>query len=127
MFAELVGHNPKTDTEEIRRPDAKEPLAGLAFKIQIDPHVGKLTYYRVYSGTITGGSYIYNSTKNLTERVGRILLMHANHREEIKEAYAGEIVALVGLKDTATGDTLCDEKAPIILERILLSRSRLFL
>jgi elongation factor G len=115
---EIVGHNPKTDTEEKRRPDAKEPLAGLSFKIQIDPHVGKLTYFRVYSGTITAGSYIYNSTKNITERVGRILLMHANHREEIKEAYAGEIVALVGLKDTGTGDTLCDEKAPIILERI---------
>jgi elongation factor G len=115
---EIVGHNPKTDAEEKRRPDAKEPLAGLAFKIQIDPHVGKLTYYRVYSGTITAGSYIHNSVKNLTERVGRILLMHANHREEIKEAYAGEIVALVGLKDTGTGDTLCDEKAPIILEKI---------
>jgi elongation factor G len=116
--AELIGYNPKTDTEEIRRPDAKESLAGLAFKIQIDPHVGKLTYYRVYSGTITAGSYIYNSTKNITERVGRILLMHANHREEIKEAYAGEIVGLVGLKDTGTGDTLCDDKAPIILEKI---------
>jgi elongation factor G len=115
---ELIGHNPKTDTQELRRPDVKEPLAGLAFKIQIDPHVGKLTYYRVYSGTITAGSYIYNSTKNITERVGRILLMHANHREEIKEAYAGEIVGLVGLKDTGTGDTLCDDKAPIILERI---------
>lgn len=115
---ELVGHNPKTDAQEIRRPDVKEPLAGLAFKIQIDPHVGKLTYYRVYSGTITAGSYIYNSTKNITERVGRILLMHANHREEIKEAYAGEIVGLVGLKDTGTGDTLCDDKSPIILEKI---------
>jgi elongation factor G len=115
---EIIGHNPKTDEEEKRRPDAKEPLAGLAFKIQIDPHVGKLTYYRVYSGTITAGSYIHNSTKNITERVGRILLMHANHREEIKEAYAGEIVSLVGLKDTGTGDTLCDDKAPIILEKI---------
>jgi elongation factor G len=115
---ELIGHNPKTDTEEKRLPNAKEALAGLAFKIQIDPHVGKLTYYRVYSGTITAGSYIYNSTKNITERVGRILLMHANHREEIKEAYAGEIVGLVGLKDTGTGDTLCDDKSPIILEKI---------
>jgi len=115
---EIIGHNPKTGTEEKRIPNAKEPLAGLAFKIQIDPHVGKLTYFRVYSGTIVSGSYIYNSTKNITERVGRILLMHANHREEIKEAYAGEIVALVGLKDTGTGDTLCDEKAPIVLERI---------
>ncbi len=114
----VKGHNPKTDTEEERKPEAQESLAGLAFKIQIDPHVGKLTYFRVYSGTVTSGSYIYNSTKNETERVGRILLMHANHREEIKQAYAGEIVALVGLKDTATGDTLCDEKAPIVLEKI---------
>ena len=114
----VTGHNPKTEAEEKREPKEIEPLAGLAFKIQIDPHVGKLTYYRVYSGTVTAGSYIYNSTKNINERVGRILLMHANHREEIKEAYAGEIVALVGLKDTGTGDTLCDEKAPIILERI---------
>ncbi len=115
---EILGHNPKTDEEAKRLPQADEPLAGLAFKIQIDPHVGKLTYYRLYSGKVTAGSYIYNSTKNQTERVGRILLMHANHREEIKEAYAGEIVALVGLKDTGTGDTLCDEKAPIVLEKI---------
>ncbi len=114
----VVGHNPKTDAEERREPNASAPLSGLAFKIQIDPHVGKLTYFRVYSGTIQAGSYIYNSTKNETERVGRILLMHANHREEIRQAYAGEIVALVGLKDTGTGDTLCDEKAPIVLEKI---------
>ncbi|MGA2911083.1 MAG: elongation factor G [Candidatus Levyibacteriota bacterium] len=115
---QTIGVNPKTGAEEKRTPDATAPLAGLAFKIQIDPHVGKLTYFRVYSGTIVAGSYIHNSSKNITERVGRILLMHANHREEIKEAYAGEIVALVGLKDTGTGDTLCDEKAPIILEQI---------
>jgi elongation factor G len=115
---QTIGVNPKTGAEEKRTPDATAPLAGLAFKIQIDPHVGKLTYFRVYSGTIVAGSYIHNSSKNTTERVGRILLMHANHREEIKEAYAGEIVALVGLKDTGTGDTLCDEKAPIILEQI---------
>ncbi len=115
---EVKGENPKTGAEEKRAPEADAPLAGLAFKIQIDPHVGKLTYYRVYSGTVTAGSYIYNSTKNQQERVGRILLMHANHREEIKEAYAGEIVALVGLKDTGTGDTLCDEKNPIVLEKI---------
>jgi elongation factor G len=115
---ETIGVNPKTGEEEKRVPDAAAPLAGLAFKIQIDPHVGKLTYYRVYSGTITAGSYIHNSSKNITERVGRILLMHANHREEIKEAYAGEIVALVGLKDTGTGDTLCDDRSPIILEQI---------
>jgi elongation factor G len=115
---QTLGVNPKTGAEEKRTPDATAPLAGLAFKIQIDPHVGKLTYFRIYSGTIIAGSYIHNSSKNTTERVGRILLMHANHREEIKEAYAGEIVALVGLKDTGTGDTLCDEKAPIILEQI---------
>ena len=115
---EVTGYNPKTGEEEKRGPDLEQPLAGLAFKIQIDPHVGKLTYFRVYSGKAVAGSYIYNSVKNQTERVGRILLMHANHREEIKEAYAGEIVALVGLKDTGTGDTLCDEKKPIILEKI---------
>jgi len=115
---ETIGINPKTGAEEKRTPDATAPLAGLSFKIQIDPHVGKLTYFRVYSGTVVAGSYIHNSSKNTTERIGRILLMHANHREEIKEAYAGEIVALVGLKDTGTGDTLCDEKAPIILEQI---------
>ncbi|PIR80118.1 MAG: elongation factor G [Candidatus Levybacteria bacterium CG10_big_fil_rev_8_21_14_0_10_35_13] len=115
---EVKGEDPKTGQEIVRKPQASEPLAGLAFKIQIDPHVGKLTYFRVYSGTVTAGSYIYNSSKNETERVGRILLMHANHREEIKEAYAGEIIALVGLKDTATGDTLSDDKSPIILEKI---------
>lgn len=115
---EIVGHNPKTDEEVKRKPQAEDPLAGLAFKIQIDPHVGKLTYYRLYSGKIAAGSYIYNSSKKQTERVGRILMMHANHREEIKEAYAGEIVALVGLKETGTGDTLCDEKDPIVLEKI---------
>ena len=115
---EITGENPKTGGEEKRKPQPSEPISGLAFKIQIDPHVGKLTYFRVYSGTVSAGSYIYNSTKNLTERVGRILLMHANHREEIKEARAGEIVALVGLKDTITGDTLCDEKSPIVLEKI---------
>lgn len=95
-----------------------ESFAGLAFKIQNDPHVGKLTYFRVYSGQINAGSYIYNSTKNIKERVGRLLLMHANQREDIKEGFAGEIVAIVGLKDTSTGDTLCDETAPIVLERI---------
>jgi elongation factor G len=115
---ETIGVNPKTGEEERRLPDVTAPLAGLSFKIQIDPHVGKLTYFRVYSGTVVAGSYIHNSSKNTTERIGRILLMHANHREEIKEAYAGEIVALVGLKDTGTGDTLCDEKNPIILEQI---------
>lgn len=117
-LGEVKGINPKTETAEIRKLVPDEKLCGLAFKIQIDPHVGKLTYFRVYSGKIEAGSYIHNSSKNITERVGRILLMHANTREEIKEAYAGEIVALVGLKDTITGDTLCDEKAPIVLEKI---------
>lgn len=115
---EVKGINPKTEQEEVRRLTPDDPFAGLAFKIQIDPHVGKLTYFRVYSGKIASGSYIYNSTKNKTERVGRILLMHANTREEIKEGLSGEIVALVGLKETITGDTLCDEKKPIILEKI---------
>ena len=115
---EVKGINPKNGEEITRKLVPEDPLSGLAFKIQIDPHVGKLTYFRVYSGTITSGSYIYNSTKNKTERVGRILLMHANSREELKEAKAGEIVALVGLKETVTGDTLSDDKNPIILEKI---------
>ncbi len=114
----VTGINPKTNEEETRKLVPEESLAGLAFKIQNDPHVGKLTYYRVYSGKIVAGSYIYNTTKNIRERVGRLLLMHANQREEIKEAYAGEIVGIVGLKDTITGDTLCDEAHPIILEKI---------
>jgi elongation factor G len=115
---EVKGIDPKTGAELSRNLVPEDPMSGLAFKIQIDPHVGKLTYFRVYSGKIIAGSYIYNSTKNAQERVGRILLMHANSREEIKEAKAGEIVALVGLKDTATGDTLSDEKNPIVLEKI---------
>jgi elongation factor G len=117
-LGEVQGINPKTQEEEVRKLVPEESYAGLAFKIQNDPHVGKLTYFRVYSGVIQSGSYIYNSTKNAKERVGRLLLMHANQREEIKEAYAGEIVAIVGLKDTTTGDTLCQEDKPIILEQI---------
>ncbi len=117
-LGEVKGENPKTGEHEVRKLIPEEKLCGLAFKIQIDPHVGKLTYFRVYSGKVVAGSYIYNSSKTTTERVGRILLMHANTREEIKEAYAGEIVALVGLKDTGTGDTLCEEAAPIVLEKI---------
>lgn len=115
---EIEGHNPKTEEKETRKLILEEPLSGLAFKIQNDPHVGKLTFYRVYSGKIEAGSYIYNSTKNTKERVGRLLLMHSNQREEIPEAYAGEIVAIVGLKETGTGDTLCDENKPIVLEQI---------
>lgn len=114
----VTGINPKTEAQETRQLVPDEKLAGLAFKIQNDPHVGKLTYFRVYSGVIESGSYIYNSTKKVRERVGRLLLMHANQREEVKEAYAGEIVAIVGLKDTITGDSLCDENSPIVLERI---------
>ncbi len=115
---EVKGINPKTGEEEVRKLVPEEAYSGLAFKIQNDPHVGKLTYFRVYSGIINSGTYIYNSSKNVKERVGRLLLMHANNREEIKEAYAGEIVAIVGLKDTVTGDTLCDESKPIVLEKI---------
>jgi len=115
---EVKGIHPKTGAEEVRRLAYDEAFSGLAFKIQNDPHVGKLTYFRVYSGQINAGSYIYNSTKKVRERVGRLLLMHANQREEIKEGYAGEIVAIVGLKDTSTGDTLCDEAKPIVLEQI---------
>ena len=117
-LGEVKGHNPKTGEEEGRKLVVEEALAGLAFKIQNDPHVGKLTYFRVYSGKLESGSYVYNSTKGAQERIGRLLLMHSNQREEIKEAYAGEIVAIVGLKDTGTGDTLSDQAKPIILEKI---------
>ncbi|MDP2637963.1 MAG: elongation factor G [Candidatus Levybacteria bacterium] len=117
-LGEVKGINPKTNEEEVRKLVPEEPVSGLAFKIQNDPHVGKLTYFRVYSGKVTAGTYIYNSTKNAQERVGRLLLMHSNQREEIKEAFAGEIVAIVGLKETTTGDTLCDPEKPIILEKI---------
>lgn len=114
----LKGIDPKTEKEKSFENTKEAPLGALAFKIQVDPHVGRLTYVRVYSGTLKSGSYIYNSTKGVKERVGRVLLMHANDREEIGEAYAGEIIAVVGLKDTITGDTLCDESNPIQLESI---------
>lgn len=114
----VKGINQRTGEEE-SHPNTKEaPLGALAFKIQIDPHVGRLTYVRVYSGTLKAGSTIYNSTKQTKERAGRVLLMHANDREEIDEAYAGEIVAVVGLKDTITGDSLVDEGSPLVLESI---------
>jgi elongation factor G len=114
----VKGKNPETG-EEVSQENTKDaPLGALAFKIQIDPHVGRLTYVRVYSGTLKSGSTIYNSTKQIKERVGRILLMQANEREEINEAYAGEIVAVVGLKDTITGDSLVDEGNPLVLESI---------
>ena len=112
------GHEIKTDTEIFRRPDENEPFAALAFKIATDPFVGSLTYFRVYSGKLAKGSYVLNSTKDSKERLGRILLMHANEREEIDEIKAGEIGAAVGLKSTTTGDTLCDENQPIVLEQI---------
>mgnify|MGYP001013354743 CR=1 FL=1 len=115
----IEGHVPGKEDEKVqRRLVPEEKFCGLAFKIQTDPHVGKLTYFRVYSGSIKAGSYVYNSSKDIKERVGRLLLMHANDREEVAEAQAGEIIAVVGLKDTKTGDTLSDENAPVILEGI---------
>ncbi len=115
---EVNGTDPKTEEKITRKRTQQDPFSGLAFKIQIDPHVGKLTYVRIYSGKLAAGSYAYNSSKGVSERVGRLLLMHANQREEIKEAYAGEIVAVVGFKDTITGDTICDSEKPIVLEKI---------
>jgi len=112
------GINPKTEAEIERLPEDDAPLAALAFKVAADPFVGSLTYFRVYSGTIKRGSYILNATKNTQERVGRILRMHANHREEVDEIYAGDLGGLVGMKDTTTGDTLCAVDSPIILEKI---------
>ena len=117
-ISSIIGKNPTSGEEEERKASPDAPLSALAFKVQVDPHVGKLTFVRVYSGTIQSGSYIYNSTKQTKERIGRLLLMHSNEREEIEEAYCGEIVAVVGLKQTITGDTMCDENAPIILESI---------
>ena len=106
------------DGEEkiVRHSDDKEPFSALAFKIMVDPYVGKLAFFRVYSGMVEAGSYVYNSTKGKRERIGRIVQLHANHREEIKEVYTGDIAAIVGLKDTTTGDTLCDEENAVILE-----------
>jgi elongation factor G len=114
----IDGTNPNTGEPEVRHSNTDEPFSGLAFKVQTDPHVGRITYVRVYSGKIESGSYIYNSTKRERERIGRILLMHANTREEIKEARAGEIVGVVGFKATTTGNTLCVEDKPIVLESI---------
>lgn len=112
----IRGINPKTKTEDIRPADDKAPFAALAFKIMSDPHVGKLTYFRVYSGALKSGSYVLNSTRNVRERVGRILQMHANYRAEKDVVYAGDLASAVGLKGTATGDTLCDPNNQIILE-----------
>ena len=113
----ITGTNLKGE-EEDRKPSVDEPFCGLAFKIMTDPFVGKLAFFRAYSGVLKTGSYVYNSVKGKKERVARILRMHANHREEVEEVAAGEICALVGLKDTTTGDTLCDENHPIILEKM---------
>jgi elongation factor G len=114
--AAFMGINPDTNAEESRDVDDKAPFSALAFKIQSDPYVGKVTYFRVYSGTLQSGSYVYNSRKRNRERISRILRMHANTREEIKEVQAGDIAAAVGLRNTTTGDTLCDEEHPIVLE-----------
>jgi elongation factor G len=115
---EVKGKKPNTEEEIVVGSDIDKPFVGLAFKVQTDPHVGRITYVRIYSGKLLSGSYIYNSSKGEKERIGRLLLMHANDREEINEAGAGEIVAVVGLKSTKTGDTLCDEKTPVVLESI---------
>ena len=112
----IKGVNPDTEEEEVRHSSDDEPFAALAFKIATDPFVGKLCFFRVYSGTVEAGTTVYNSVKDNRERLGRILQMHANHREDIDTVYAGDIAATVGLKNTTTGDTLCDQKNPIILE-----------
>ena len=112
----IGGINPETGEEETRPADDEAPVAALAFKILTDPYVGKLSFFRMYSGKLEAGSYVQNTSKGKRERVGRILLMHANHREEVSEVYSGDIAAAVGLKDTSTGDTLCDADHPIVLE-----------
>ena len=112
----IKGVNPETEEEDVRHSSDTEPFSALAFKIATDPFVGKLCFFRVYSGTVNAGTSVYNSTKDNNERIGRILQMHANHRQDLEMVYAGDIAAAVGLKNTTTGDTLCDEKHPIILE-----------
>ena len=112
----IIGTNPKTDQEEDRHASDDEPFSALAFKIMTDPYVGRLSFFRVYSGTLNTGSAVLNATKGKRERVGRLLQMHANHREDLETVYSGDIAAVVGLKNTTTGDTLCDEKHPIVLE-----------
>ena len=114
----IEGVKPGTDEVIVRHPSDSEPLAALAFKIMNDPFVGSLTFTRIYSGVMNAGTYIYNSVKDKKERIGRMLLMHANKRDDLKEAYAGDIIALAGLKDTTTGDTLCDSSNPIVLENM---------
>ncbi len=116
--AHVKGVNPKTGEEEERKTSDEEPFSGLAFKIATDPFVGSLAYFRAYSGVLEAGSYVYNSTKEKKERVGRLVQMHSNERKDIECIYSGDICAIVGLKNTTTGDTLCDEKHPIILEKM---------
>lgn len=123
--ADIKGVDPETGEETTRPSSDDAPFAALAFKIATDPYVGRLAFFRVYSGKLSAGSYVYNSSKGKRERIGRILRMHSNHRTEIEEVYAGDIAAAVGLKDTGTGDTLCDEKAPVILESMVFP-NRLF-
>ncbi len=115
-IAAIVGINPENDQEDKRSPSDAEPFSALAFKIMTDPFVGQLTFFRVYSGYMSAGSYVYNSTKDQKERIGRLVRMHANKREDVKEVFAGDIAAAVGLKYTITGDTICDTEKPIILE-----------
>ena len=115
---DIKGVDPQTDEPTTRKSSDEEPFAALAFKIATDPYVGKLAFTRIYSGSVESGSYVYNSTKGKRERIGRILMMHANKREEIDKAYAGDIVAIIGLKDTTTGDTLCDMDSEVILENM---------
>jgi elongation factor G len=110
----------------VRKPDDSEPFTAIVFKIMSDPFVGRLTYFRIYSGMITSGSYVYNSTKDKNERIGRLIRMHANHREEIKEAYTGDIVAGIGLKDSITGDTICTEDNAVVLEKMIFPEPVIF-
>ena len=114
----IQGHHIDRNDEIYRKPDSNEKVTALAFKVMSDPYVGKLTFLRVYSGTLNAGSYVYNSTTGKKERINRIVRLHANHREDVKNAFAGDIIAAVGLKNTKTGDTICDEKDPIVLERM---------
>jgi elongation factor G len=114
----IKGHIPDTDKEDVRPADDSAPMSALAFKIATDPFVGKLAFARVYSGVMKSGTYVYNSTKGKKERIGRLVKMHANHRQEVEELLAGDLGAIVGLKETTTGDTLCDEENPIILEKM---------
>jgi elongation factor G len=124
--APVEGTNPDTGETVVRKPDYEEPFSALAFKIATDPYVGKVTYFRVYSGVIKAGSAVYNATKGKRERIGRIVRMHADHREDITEIGAGDLAACVGLKQTTTGDTLCDEKSPVVLEAITFPEPVIF-